>query len=557
MVLSTWLRRVRPGGLLIVMIAFYAAVAVTVAIHAAWTDLAATRKAGEAATAIAARLLEERASRILDASEHVALRMGERIAVSGLAALSVASVSDLLEGTPYLANILVLDPEGRLVVQGRGEHPGSIDLSDRAWVRGASAAGAATFVGDPGLDVGSRAVTFAVARRIDDRGGDARALVAVLVDVDAFKPFLQRLDSLHAPALGISRLDGRELVRQPWRGNEPQRSLEGSTLFSRQLPMSTMGTFRDRSSYDGVERVVSYRVIAARDLVVWVGENEAEALSAWRQRAWGVAGLTALSVAVMAGLTLLLLRELSRERRASAELVSLNRDLERSNADLEQFAYIASHDLKEPLRNIASYVQLLQRRYQGRLDPDADAFIGYTVDGVRRLQSIINELLAYSRIGTGQMVLAPVQAGALVSTALAHLKGVIAEAQAAVEVKGPLPVVEADAAQLGSLFQNLIANALKYRREDVRAEVTMGCEDRGEHWAFYVRDNGIGIDAQYHRQIFDLFKRLHPRDRYPGTGIGLAICQRVAERHGGRIWVDSAVGQGSTFWFSLPKNQSP
>jgi light-regulated signal transduction histidine kinase (bacteriophytochrome) len=149
----------------------------------------------------------------------------------------------------------------------------------------------------------------------------------------------------------------------------------------------------------------------------------------------------------------------------------------------------------------------------------------------------------------------PVQAGALVSTALAHLKGVISEAQAAVEVRGPLPVVEADSGQIGSLFQNLIANALKYRRDDVRSEVVIGCEDRGALWAFYIKDNGIGIDPQYHRQIFDLFKRLHPRDRFPGTGIGLAICQRVVERHGGKIWVESAAGKGSTFWFSLPKWQ--
>jgi light-regulated signal transduction histidine kinase (bacteriophytochrome) len=268
-----------------------------------------------------------------------------------------------------------------------------------------------------------------------------------------------------------------------------------------------------------------------------------------------MAALLVLVLAAVLGLTALLLRELNREERASAELVNLNRDLERSNADLEQFAYVASHDLKEPLRNIASYVQLLQRRYQGRLDPDADAFIGYTVDGVRRMQSIINELLAYSRIGTGQLTLVPVQAGILVSTALAHLKGVIAEAQAVVEVKGPLPVVEADAAQLGSLFQNLIGNALKYRRDDARPEVVVGCEDRGDRWEFFVQDNGIGIDQQYHRQIFDLFKRLHPRDRYPGSGIGLAICQRVVERHGGRIWVESQAGKGSTFWFSLPKRR--
>ncbi|HSV28830.1 MAG TPA: ATP-binding protein [Candidatus Omnitrophota bacterium] len=266
-----------------------------------------------------------------------------------------------------------------------------------------------------------------------------------------------------------------------------------------------------------------------------------------------VAAVAVVAVGLMAALVVMLLRQWRHERGAARDLAELNRELERSNADLEQFAYVASHDLKEPLRNISSYVQLLQRRYQGKLDPDADAFIGYTVEGVRRMQAIIHELLAYSRIGTGTLNLQPIQAGAAVSSALAQLKTVIAEAQAAVEIKGPLPVVMADSVQLASLFQNLIGNGIKYRRPEVRPEVTVGVEDKGAHWAFFVRDNGIGIESQYHAQIFELFKRLHPRGHYQGTGIGLSVCKRVVERHGGQIWVDSQAGFGSTFWFTLPK----
>lgn len=276
-------------------------------------------------------------------------------------------------------------------------------------------------------------------------------------------------------------------------------------------------------------------------------------LDAWMGRSLRVLGLVLGGLVAVAAMIWVMARELGRASKAAASLGAANRDLERSNADLEQFAYIASHDLKEPLRNIASYVQLLQRRYAGRLDSDADAFIGYTVDGVRRMQAIITELLAYSRIGTGHLTLVPVQAGALVSSALASLKSGITEAQAAVEIRGQLPVVEADAALLGSLFQNLISNGLKYRRDDVRPEITIGCHDQGERWAFWVKDNGIGIEPEYREQIFHLFKRLHPRDRYHGTGIGLTICQRVVERHGGRIWVESEPGKGSTFWFTLPK----
>jgi light-regulated signal transduction histidine kinase (bacteriophytochrome) len=282
-------------------------------------------------------------------------------------------------------------------------------------------------------------------------------------------------------------------------------------------------------------------------------QTRSQAHAAWQARAGRTLMLVLTGFAAVVVSVAMVARELTRERREAAALIALNRDLERSNADLEQFAYIASHDLKEPLRNIASYVQLLQRRYTGRLDPDADAFIGYTVDGVRRMQAIINELLAYSRIGTGVLTLVPVQAGALVSSALTSLKSIITEAQAAVEISGQLPVVEADAPLLGSLFQNLIGNGLKYRRDEVRPEITVGCDDRGAEWAFWVRDNGIGIEPQYHEQIFHLFKRLHPRDRFHGTGIGLTICQRVVERHGGRIWVESVPGKGSTFWFTLPK----
>jgi light-regulated signal transduction histidine kinase (bacteriophytochrome) len=169
------------------------------------------------------------------------------------------------------------------------------------------------------------------------------------------------------------------------------------------------------------------------------------------------------------------------------------------------------------------------------------------------MQAIIQELLAYSRIGTSALARQPVQAGAAVATALGQLKTVIAEAQAAIEVKGPLPVVMADPTQLASLFQNLIGNGIKYRRPEARPEITIGVQDRGKEWAFYVRDNGIGIDAQYHHQIFELFKRLHPRAHYQGTGIGLSVCKRVVERHGGHLWVDSRPGSGSTFWFALPK----
>lgn len=549
-----------PRGLLLVMALFIAIVAVAIAAASIVADLREARAGIEDRTVEAARLLEEHTNRTLEAAELIIQRVAEHAADLGMMKAATtpanrARIATLLASAPYVGNIYLVDASGRLVFDARGFHPAGSNFAERDWVKALSGdPHPGLYVGQAVFDDASRTFAFPVAQRVVDPTGAFLGTAVALVDVNYFKPFLQRLSLGPAQAFGLYRMDGVVLVRQPMRVEDIGRSFAGTVLFTH-AAQSPTGAFRSRSPYDTAARVFAYRVLPNRNLVVWAGVAEDAALEAWRMRALTVGALLALMLAATFGLIVLLLRELGREQRASAELLSLNRDLERSNSDLEQFAYIASHDLKEPLRNIASYVQLLQRRYQGRLDPDADAFIGYTVDGVRRMQSIINELLAYSRIGTGQLTLVPVQAGILVSTALAHLKGVIAEAQAVVEVKGPLPVVEADAAQLGSLFQNLIANALKYRRDDVRPEVVVGCDDRGGDWEFYVQDNGIGIDPQYHSQIFDLFKRLHPRDRYPGTGIGLAICQRVVERHGGRIWVESQAGRGSTFRFSLPKRR--
>ncbi|WP_198527408.1 sensor histidine kinase [Candidatus Methanoperedens nitratireducens] len=242
--------------------------------------------------------------------------------------------------------------------------------------------------------------------------------------------------------------------------------------------------------------------------------------------------------------------EVIERKRVEEELRLRTDELARSNAELEQFAYVASHDLQEPLRMVSGFIQLLDRRYKGKLDKSADEFIAFIVDGVTRMQRMIDDLLAYSRVGTRGKPFELTNCEDVFDQAVTNLKVTIEE-NGAVVTHDPLPTIMADASQIARLFQNLISNGIKFRGEEVpRVHVSA---KRGENeWFFSVQDNGIGIAPEFFGHLFQIFQREYTKDKYPGTGIGLATCKRIVERHGGRIWAESEVGRGSTFYFTIP-----
>ena len=243
------------------------------------------------------------------------------------------------------------------------------------------------------------------------------------------------------------------------------------------------------------------------------------------------------------------------KRKEAEEILRLKmEELTRSNAELEQFAYVSSHDLQEPLRMITSYLQLLQRRYEGNIDEKADKYIHFVVDGAARMQNLINDLLEFSRVTTRASEPKPTDCEFVLNQVLANLETFIEENEATVSYCS-LPEVMADSTQLVQVFQNLIINGIKFHNEEA-PKIHISAERKANEWIFSVQDNGIGIDPQYSERIFEVFKRLHGKEEYPGTGIGLAICKKILERHGGRIWVESELGKGSTFYFTLPINLS-
>jgi signal transduction histidine kinase len=300
---------------------------------------------------------------------------------------------------------------------------------------------------------------------------------------------------------------------------------------------------------DGIRGEVAAMEREENDLLA--ARNEAQARSEQQAILFIILGNTS-ALGLLAAAAYVTSREMRSRARSEAKLADSVRELSASNRELEQFAYVASHDLQEPLRMVANYCQLLKRRYQSRLDGDADEFIGFAVDGAQRMQVLIDDLLAYSRVGTRKGALVSVSLDSVLRDVLKNLESALSDSGAVV-THDPLPTVTADPSQLVQLLQNLVGNAIKFRRGE-NPIVHISVAHRGDDWLFGVRDNGIGIAPEYRSQVFLIFQRLHSKEEYPGTGIGLAISKKIVERHGGTIWVEATEGGGSTFYFTLPRN---
>ena len=252
------------------------------------------------------------------------------------------------------------------------------------------------------------------------------------------------------------------------------------------------------------------------------------------------------------------LNELQKSEQKYRELFEretlLREELSRSNTELQEFAYIASHDLQEPLRAVSGYIKLLQTEYISQLDSTAHEYVNLAVDGTRRMRGLIEDLLAYSRVGTSEQVFSEVDSQKVVQEVISNLPTLIEESGADI-IYQDLPCITADRTQIVQLFQNLLINAIKFRRPDTAPRIVIQAESNDDnHWLFSVTDNGIGIKTEYFDRIFKIFKRLHTHREFAGTGVGLALCRKIVERHGGKIWVESRLGEGSTFFFTMAKN---
>ncbi|MBI3445545.1 MAG: two-component sensor histidine kinase [Magnetospirillum sp.] len=480
-----------------------------------------------------------------------------------------------LSGFPEISAMIVADRDGQVIGSTISRDPpkppaGKQNIADRDYFTAIKAnyPQRKFLIGRPLASRFSDRLSIPLVRALSAADGSFAGVLVAGLDPGALR---QAIDSVNIEDEGGAAVFGEGatfLARAPSHDQYVGRAIADSPLFREHILRHPSGTAQIVSVADGNDKIVAYRTLEPYSLVVTVGLSTRTALSEWRRMLLreGLA-LGALAFALL-GVAILYDRRTEAAWRLTRQLADSHASLERqvlertahlaaSNAELEHFAYAASHDLQEPLRNVTSFLQLLSRRYQGRLDAQADEYITFAVRAAKQMSTLIAGILAYSRISRAETAPEAIDPGRLARTALDSLAVAVEEAGATIEIER-LPAVLGSPAPIQSVFQNLIGNAVKYRAPDRKPQIRISGHDCGEGMVeIAVGDNGIGIEQQYFETIFGLFQRLNHRELYDGTGIGLALCRRVVESHGGRIWVDSQPDVGTTIRFTLRKAESP
>lgn len=471
----------------------------------------------------------------------------------GKRALVETNMAQSLRGFSAVLNYRAFAPNGdSIVAAGRANPQVKLNVADRAWFQQLrDTPERDTVLSDVLISRASGAPGIVFARPVRTDDGRFVGAVNAYIDLDWFQGLIDRLDIGTDGLVTLRhRDDARLLLRRPKVTEQLNESNTGLYTLHTSAIIRAEGEFV--SAIDSLTRLYAFRRLENYPLTVVVAVSPDHYLKAWRLQA----SLTALIALLLGTIQIATYHRLNRaygETVAMAEqLRTSNLNLQRSNAELEEFAYIASHDLQTPLRNIASFSQLLERRYKPQLGGEGREFIDFIVTNATRMSGLIQDLLAYARVSRLEQAPQPVSVTAVLEQVLIDLAKPIRASEAKINF-APLPTLTVSEHQLASLLMNLIENAIKYRAPDHPPEITIAAIlDQPGLWHFTVTDNGIGIDEEHWEKIFAIFQRLHNVEAYPGTGIGLALCRRIVHRWGGRIWVQSVPGQGSTFHFTVP-----
>ena len=454
--------------------------------------------------------------------------------------------------SPEILALILLDAEGQLQAFSREtETPSLADRDYFIWHQQHPNSGQA-YISAPLISRSADQVPFiAISRALHDSEGQFIGVLAAALDLEKLATELGEMVNEGSHATVLTNLEGQIFFRMPWVENAYQ--LQSSLIREHQGSLEALHSTRITSPFDGQSRQVSYGRINNWPLVVFISESltateqEISLFRASETRRWG------LALIIITLLFLVLAHLLYNYNKKQQQLLRQAASLKHSNEELEQFAYVASHDLRQPLRMIKSYIELLEQRLKPLLNDETRQFMHFAADGARRMDQMLLSLLEYSRVGRMGEPMQVMPAAQLVDEALGYLQPIIQESGASITRQGDWPNLLISHNEGVRLFQNLISNALKYHAPDTTPQVLLEARLLDQQWLFIIEDQGIGIAPDQQSRLFKVFQRLHARTEYEGNGIGLAVCRKIVERHGGRIWVESAgAGQGSRFCFTLP-----